>query len=675
MDYIRRITSKSHTEKKSLPVKQKFSHGVGHILNDLAASVWFSYLIIYLTKVAGLSNRHTGLVVLLGQIADAVFTPFIGILCDRTVCRYGRRKIWHLIGSVLTSLSFPMLFIQMLPEGSSSNLKVGYYVAIAAVFQFGWGCVQISHLSLIPEICHRNNERVELNAIRSALTFICGIYVYGVTWILLGESKDSVLSPSVWKQFMYLAFIIVATGNLFNVLFHAITKEPQSEALVRWLAKRHLKRTKAVASSCNGKKACSEVGYQAAGSPNRRSGATPSILVSIYDDKKYKHSKNNNNGELYTSHSSSNINEDTPLMEDHGLEDNKELEIIDRSKEHQVQQVQQVRTKKQWMTDPTLYKVALIYMCTRIVVNVSQSYLPIYLTETMKFNKEAIAYFPLVVLISGVLASIGVKPLTKRLGSKITYCIGSLMALGACFWYFLQSIEGRNAIYATTVLMGVGGSVMLVTALSLISELIGHDKKSGAFVYGAISFTDKLSSGAVIAIIQELNPRKQQTDKCASCDDYVRNIQSLAPGIAATVALIIAIVFFDSIFVCHRRVEKRDIGVQAEIEVEIKEDKKQDDDMICDNIPRVKHHTTTPRLTDIPVEKQNINSRQTNHSSASLTPNNTLHEPNHDVWQKQSDSFEARNFMNDTAPNNEYTAFRLASGCLPSPLLERRTVV
>lgn len=166
MDCIKKMTSKSQTQKKSLPVKQKFSHGVGHILNDLAASVWFSYLIIYLTKVAGLSNRHTGLVVLLGQIADAVFTPFIGILCDRTVSRYGRRKIWHLIGTVLTSLSFPMLFIRILPEGSSSNLKVSYYVGIAAVFQFGWGCVQISHLSLIPEICYRNNERVELNAIR-----------------------------------------------------------------------------------------------------------------------------------------------------------------------------------------------------------------------------------------------------------------------------------------------------------------------------------------------------------------------------------------------------------------------------------------------------------------------------------------------------------------------------
>ena len=34
--------------------------------------------------------------------------------------------------------------------------------------------------------------------------------------------------------------------------------------------------------------------------------------------------------------------------------------------------------------------------------------------------QEAIAYFPLVVLVSGVVASAIVKPLNKRLGSKVS---------------------------------------------------------------------------------------------------------------------------------------------------------------------------------------------------------------------------------------------------------------
>ena len=37
---------------------------------------------------------------------------------------------------------------------------------------------------------------------RSALTFLCGIFVYGVTWILLGQSSEKTISPNIWKQFM-----------------------------------------------------------------------------------------------------------------------------------------------------------------------------------------------------------------------------------------------------------------------------------------------------------------------------------------------------------------------------------------------------------------------------------------------------------------------------------------
>jgi len=48
--------------------------------------------------------------------------------------------------------------------------------------------------------------------------------------------------------------------------------------------------------------------------------------------------------------------------------------------------------------------------------------------------------------------------------------------MSACFWFYVQDIRGRNVVYATAIIMGCGGSVMLVTSLSLIAELIGHDK-------------------------------------------------------------------------------------------------------------------------------------------------------------------------------------------------------
>jgi hypothetical protein len=40
--------------------------------------------------------------------------------------------------------------------------------------------------------------------------------------------------------------------------------------------------------------------------------------------------------------------------------------------------------------------------------------------------------------------------------------------------------------------IGIGGTTMLVTSLSLTAEFIGSNTSSSAFVYGTMSFLDKL---------------------------------------------------------------------------------------------------------------------------------------------------------------------------------------
>jgi Na+/melibiose symporter-like transporter len=163
---VKQDLTRTQNVKHRLPASQRAAYGVGHILNDLASSVSFTYLIIYLTKVAELSNRYTGLVILLGQVADAISNWTTGVLSDRTVSRYGRRKVWHLVGTVIVTIAFPMLLIRVLNPESSDLLKFGYFVVAIVGLQFGWGCVQVSHLSLIPEISSQGDERMKLNVIR-----------------------------------------------------------------------------------------------------------------------------------------------------------------------------------------------------------------------------------------------------------------------------------------------------------------------------------------------------------------------------------------------------------------------------------------------------------------------------------------------------------------------------
>lgn len=163
MDGVSRMTGK-------LSFRVKFCYGVGHILNDLCASMWFTYLLLFLHKVVKFSNVMAGTLLLIGQVVDAISTPLVGLESDRTGnCKYGRRKIWHLVGVVCVALSFPFIFnlcVSCASDSPSVAALFIYYTPFIVIFQFGWAATQISHLSLIPELTNDEEEKCSLNAIR-----------------------------------------------------------------------------------------------------------------------------------------------------------------------------------------------------------------------------------------------------------------------------------------------------------------------------------------------------------------------------------------------------------------------------------------------------------------------------------------------------------------------------
>ena len=83
-----------------------------------------------------------------------------------------------------------------------------------------------------------------------------------------------------------------------------------------------------------------------------------------------------------------------------------------------------------------------------------------------------------------------------------------MLILGFCILVYCEDLifsAKVNSIIAS-ILLGSGGSTILITSLSMTSDLIGDNTNSGAFVYGAMSFTDKLSNGILIALLQQFSP-------------------------------------------------------------------------------------------------------------------------------------------------------------------------
>ena len=181
-----------------------FSYAVGHVLNDMCASCWFTYLLVYLQKTPDIA-LHSGEaagVLLAGQVADAIATPLVGVFSDRSkgcaALGFGRRKFWFFAGTLMAAACFFLVFGQCLPCSITSG-AVGetylllYYCAAASFFNVGWAAVQVSHMSMVPELTPLDTERVALNSARYAFTVLSNVAVFVIFFILIqlnGGSKD-----------------------------------------------------------------------------------------------------------------------------------------------------------------------------------------------------------------------------------------------------------------------------------------------------------------------------------------------------------------------------------------------------------------------------------------------------------------------------------------------------
>lgn len=93
--------------KSSLSFFEKVGYGLGHVYNDLSAGVWFSYTLLFLQGALGMSSPIAGTLVMVGQVGDAIATPFAGYIADR----YWTKRNWHIIGESEYGYSFYIYYL------------------------------------------------------------------------------------------------------------------------------------------------------------------------------------------------------------------------------------------------------------------------------------------------------------------------------------------------------------------------------------------------------------------------------------------------------------------------------------------------------------------------------------------------------------------------------------
>ncbi|EGR32149.1 major facilitator superfamily protein, putative [Ichthyophthirius multifiliis] len=197
--------------------KQEYAYSLGYFINDLCSACWFNFYLYLLKQVFQL--QYASFSMLSGQIFDAFTSPLVGYLSDKTNTKFGKRIPWYICGLIVLFISFFPIFHRYIPIDINTNfqyntnLQYFYFIFFPSFFNIGWSCIQISHMSLLPQLtCSRikrdklNNLRITFTFVANSIIFICGLFIFQ---FLQDYNYD----------FEVIGYIVLFLGGFFSILF------------------------------------------------------------------------------------------------------------------------------------------------------------------------------------------------------------------------------------------------------------------------------------------------------------------------------------------------------------------------------------------------------------------------------------------------------------------------
>lgn len=113
-------------------------------------------------------------------------------------------------------------------------------------------------------------------------------------------------------------------------------------------------------------------------------------------------------------------------------------------------------TNENYYYQNKMFQVAGIYMSTRLVVNVSQVFIPLYLHRTLGLAARALAVIPLAMYL-GSLSAAALQRFAPRSFTRCAhYALGSICAIISSIWIYIDSgtLYKEYFIYVVAVLIG-----------------------------------------------------------------------------------------------------------------------------------------------------------------------------------------------------------------------------
>ena len=191
----------------------KIAYACGDIYGGGAFIIVGLLLLVYLTNVEGFSGTLAGLIVFIGKAWDAITDPFMGQLSDRTRSRFGRRRIYFLLGSIPVFASWVMLWYSFGITGTTA--KFIYYSLSYIFFSTAFTIVMVPYNAILSDMVRDYNRRSAFTGMRLGFSAAAAILCATVPALITGAYTD----PKQGYLIMGLTFGVVFAIGWLVVFF------------------------------------------------------------------------------------------------------------------------------------------------------------------------------------------------------------------------------------------------------------------------------------------------------------------------------------------------------------------------------------------------------------------------------------------------------------------------
>ena len=214
--------TQKNPQYKYASTREKLCFGIGAIGKDAICNLVGAFLMLYFTDTLYLAPAFVGVLFFVARIWDAINDPMMGMIVDNTHTRFGKFRIWLVIGTLVNSVVFVLLFHSFNLSGTALYV---YVSVMYILYGMTYTIMDVPYWSWLPNLTNDPHEREKVSVIPrffaslagfSVATF--GLYIINYLNKVAGESNlYAEKGYTLFAIIIAVIFIVTIGITVFNV--------------------------------------------------------------------------------------------------------------------------------------------------------------------------------------------------------------------------------------------------------------------------------------------------------------------------------------------------------------------------------------------------------------------------------------------------------------------------